>query len=605
MPKFSSTSKVSDFNDIPDCWKSAKDIPSVEEMVKRIKNDPIFADAFFFQETNDPENALDGTYQPLVDYQGIAFEKLDNNNHIWWQASRGAAKSSTLARWALGRCLRFPKTQVAIFAPSFRQSKMLFNNCLKYLNDNFGVASHIYKLETEIEGEIKVGHEPLIKFKNGSSIQAYPCGDGEKLRGIRANIIVIDEFYQFEKELFTSHIQPIGNVKLAGQETKMVHITTSWYQDCFAYTVLQDIASAIQKGRRGYAIIDVRLDDVIKSGFPYDKDFVLHQLESMSDNVTGKPSDELLMTFFNVWIKSSSNFYPPHIFSDARTPLVSVRDKRVSGDKTFCVGSCDPAGSGSDMCAMAVIGCPGNDKRDLWAAYKYSKLKPEEIAGMIHKMVDKYGMSLVVMDKSGVLGPQIADICSRELQLIDGVWEKREPILLWDHPDARNARCQLIITKPSDERIQHGVAGPRANITVTGELDLKNLFHLQMKRVLENGKFSIPLSVKDSDYYDSERGDIMDNINEAVSQFPKIDTIKLPDGSVKKDTKGNFYFTKPKKDDLAYAVIYANYAASIYYRETEGDVKPEKVPIIWDVNDIQQKAKSEERKHKIEIARLF
>lgn len=602
--KSSSTLMGSLYSDIPKCWTHPDDIPTVEDMVARVKADPIFADAFFLQETNDPANAEDSTYQPLVDYQGCALRDLDENNHIWWQGSRGSAKSSTFARWLVVRCLRFPKTQAALFAPSFRQSKGLFNYCLKYLQDNFGVDSHVYKLESEIEGEIKIGHEPLIRFKNGSIIQAYPCGDGEKLRGLRANIIGIDEFYQFEKVLFQSHVQPIGNVMLAGQQTKMVHMTTSWYQDCFAYTVLQDIARGIQLGKPGYCILDTRLDDVIHSGFPYDKKYILHQLHSQSDPVTGKPTDELLMTFFNVWLKSSANFYSPSMLVECRTPTVHVRERRDSGDKTPCVGSCDPATSGDDKCAMAVVGCPGDDRRDLWAAFKYSHLKPEEIAGYIHKMVDRFGMPFVLVDKSGGLGTQIADLCSRPLQLIDGTWQERDPITLHDHPDARIARAHIILTKPTDERIRNGIMGPRYDSAITGEIDLKNWFHLNMKKSIESGKFNVPLSTKDADYYESERGDLMDNINEAIAQFPKIDRVKNADGTLKQDYRGNHYFTKPQKDDLAYAVIYANYAANIWYRENEGAGKRDDPAILWEASAEIARAKIE-NKHKIEIARMF
>jgi hypothetical protein len=471
------------------------------------------------------------------------------------------------------------------------------------LTDNFGVDSHIYKLESELAEDPKIGHEPLIKFKNGSTIAAYPIGDGEKIRGLRANIIIIDEFYQFDKRIYQSHIQPIGNVKLGAQSTKLIHLTTTWYTDCFAYTVLQDIARAINKGRRGYAIIDVNLEDVIKSGFPFDKDYILHELETQSDPVTGKPTDEALMTFFNKWIRSSANFYMASAIAECKKPELPVLDKMPESDNAPYVLGVDPATTGEDKCAMGVIRCPGNNERQLVAVYQWAKQTPEEIAGNIHKMVDKYpNVKLIVMDKTGPLGQLIGDHCAKEMQIIDGQVQRRQPIMLWDHPDAKMARAHIVITKSSDQRILNGVMGPRYDSTIDGEIGLKNWLHRSMKQVIENGQFFAPLLTKDEDYYSSERGEIMDNINESLAQFPRIDRVKNADGTVKVDYRGNFYFTRPSSDDGAYSIVYANYAANIYYRESEGRRVSDVAPVLWQRNDLEDQNRQEN--HEILLPRF-
>lgn len=591
------------FEDIPDCWKSIHDIPQIEDMVKQIKEDPIFADSFFFQETNNPENWEDGTYQPLYNFQGYAFEVLDRNDVVVIIGARGSSKSSSFARWLDGYALRYPGIRAGLIAPSFRQSKQLHDYCVNYINVNSGVDAHKYKIESELDGDPKRGQEVIVNLRNTSLIEALPSGDGSKLRGRRYNVIGIDEAYQFQKEMLESHIMPMGNVKIGGRRTKLVYLTTSWYTDVYFYSVLQDVARQIAKGRPGYAIIDINLGDIIESGFPFDKKYILHQLESQSDPQTGKMSDELKMTFFNKWIRSSANFYTPSLLSECQRPDVPVLAKRPEKDNTPTVLGVDPAAQGENMTAMAVIGCPGMDERHLRAVYQFAKQTVEEIAGNIHKMVDLHGMKLILMDKSGILGLQVAAQCQKDTQLIDGIWQKRTPIYLWDHPDARNGRAHIVLTKPSDERMKMAVMGRRYDETISGEIDLKNTVHFNMKRVLQNGLFFAPKMIKDEDYYNSELGEIMDNIVEALAQFPKIDRKKNPDGkTLQTDARGNYYFTRPAEDDGAYSIIYANYAANIHYRLLEGFSNRGDVPGIWAENLDEKKL--HEQHHQVILPRI-
>jgi hypothetical protein len=472
------------------------------------------------------------------------------------------------------------------------------------MQSNFGIDSHIYKLESELAADPIRGQEVLMKFKNGSFEEALPSGDGGKLRGKRFNVIVIEEAYQLQAEFHKQHILPMGNVKVGNRRTKTIYITTSWYSEVYAYTILQDIARNVVNGVPGYAIIDIRLQDVLASGFPFDRKHILHQLEADSDKVTGKLSDDLKMTFFNIWIKSGASFYTPGLVSDCQRTDLPVYDKRPDKDETPTVLGVDPAFQGEDKCAMSVMGCPGNDERRLWSVYQHKKQRPEEIAGNIHKMVDIYGMKTILMDKTGSMGIHIAELCSKDMQLIDGTWQKRQPIYIWDHPDARNGRAHIILTLPRDERILIGVMGPRYDSTISSEQGLKNTLHLTMKDKMQNGKFFAPKLLKDEDYYNSERGEIMDNILESLSQFPKIDRKKTADGkNFVVDTKGNWMFTRPAHDDGAYSIIYANYAANIHYRMMEVSKRSDGIPFLWGGDDETDKMRQEST-HQILLPRL-
>jgi hypothetical protein len=371
----------------------------------------------------------------------------------------------------------------------------------------------------------------------------------------------------------------------------------------YAYEIYKSIAREVAAGTPGYAIVSINLDDVVKSGFPYDKKHILKQLKDQSDE-NGNLSDEAKMTFFNIWIKGGASFYTPGMVAECMRPDIPVIQKREEGDTSPSVLGVDPAFQGDDKCAMAVIGVPGNDERRLQALYQYDKQEPKEIAGNIHKCVDRYGMEHILMDKTGATGMIIADLLAKEDQFIDGIWVKRKPIMLWDHKDVRDARAKLYLTLPSDEKIKEAVMGRRVDSGISGEISLKNVLHLNMRQSMQNGKFFAPKMLKDSDYYNDECGEIMDNILEACAQFPKIDRKKTLDGkSLYVDERGNWKFTKPAKDDGAYAIIYANYAANIYYRSLEGKRDTDQIGFHWGGDDAMERAQ-QETGHTILLPRL-
>jgi hypothetical protein len=571
----------------------------MEEMCARIKRDWLFADEFFFAESSDYRNYQEGTFEPLYDFQGAVTKTCEENTWVWIQASRGSAKSYTVARWVVSYGLRFPFQAVKIIAPSFRQSKTLYDYCATVIKTNSKIDALIYKLEQDIpEDNIKRGHEVIMTFINGSSIEALPAGNGDTLRGKRATVLILDEFYLFPREIYVSHVVPFLNVQKGEQPAKLIHLTTSWYQDCFAYSVLMDGARYIKMGRPGYAILDITIDDVIQSWrpvgedepentkkiFPAELPVILHQLETGTDKITNLLSDEMLMTFYNQWIKSSANWYRTDKIMESQSTDVPVLDAQPSGWTVPCVLGVDPAGMGNDNTQMALFSLPGNDIRNLHAVYKWSKISVEEIAGNIHKIVDRFpNVKNIVLDKSGTLGYQVAEKCGSKQQLIDGIWVERIPIFPHDHPDVLQGRARIILTRPSDELMISGLYGPRVDSTISSEIELKNAFHLDMKARFENSTIKTACTTADAEYFNekSSKGELLDNIREAMGQFPKIDREKNRQGDPLVDSKGNYYFTRPRKDDGAYAIIYGNWCANIVYKALTPKKRPDIPPVVW------------------------
>jgi hypothetical protein len=222
--------------------------------------------------------------------------------------------------------------------------------------------------------------------------------------------------------------------------------------------------------------------------------------------------------------------------------------------------------------------------RNLNAVYKWEKISPEQIAANIHMMKNLYPtIEYFVLDKSGTLGHQVAVACENKIQVIGGVATECIPIYPHDHPDVLQGRAKLVLTRPSDEVMVSGLYGPRVDSTISSEIELKNAFHLDMKARFDNGTIKTALSTADANYYNekSSNGEVLDNIREALGQFPKIDRKKDPSGMPITDSKGNYHFTRPAKDDGAYSVIYANWAANIAYKALAPKAPRTEVSMIW------------------------
>jgi len=114
-------------------------------------------------------------------------------------ASRGGSKSFILAVYAVLRALLDPGVKVIIVGAGLRQAKIVFN----YIDQIWSSASVFRSI---VGGGKKAGprqNVDLCYFKIGQSIiYALPLGDGTKIRGFRANVVIADEFASIPEDVF-------------------------------------------------------------------------------------------------------------------------------------------------------------------------------------------------------------------------------------------------------------------------------------------------------------------------------------------------------------------------------------------------------------------
>ena len=137
----------------------------------------------------------------LSPYQEVTLKGLFNRNFSMCVWGRGCGKSFIASVYCVLQCIFEPNTKILIAGPTFRTARAIFNNIEK-MSETKGA-----ELLLQAFGA-KSKRNDLYEWDiNGGSIRAIPLS-GEKIRGFRANILVLDEFLLLPEEIIKNVLMP-------------------------------------------------------------------------------------------------------------------------------------------------------------------------------------------------------------------------------------------------------------------------------------------------------------------------------------------------------------------------------------------------------------
>jgi len=137
----------------------------------------------------------------LAPYQEVTLKAMMNRNFSMCIWGRGCGKTFIASVFCFLQCVFNPGTKILVAGPTFRTARFIFNNLEKIVESKgaellahaFGAKS---KRNDQFEWQI-----------NGGSITAIPL-NGEKIRGFRANILLLDEFLLLPEEIIKTVLMP-------------------------------------------------------------------------------------------------------------------------------------------------------------------------------------------------------------------------------------------------------------------------------------------------------------------------------------------------------------------------------------------------------------
>jgi hypothetical protein len=140
-------------------------------------------------------------------------------------ASRGFGKSFSLALYSMMKCILVPGTKIVIVGAAFRQSKIIFEY-MENMWRNSPIIRSIFS--SNDDGPRRDVDRCTIRLGDSWTI-AVPMGDGSKIRGLRAHIIIADEFASISPDIYETVVagfaavsaSPIQNVKEEARKKAM------------------------------------------------------------------------------------------------------------------------------------------------------------------------------------------------------------------------------------------------------------------------------------------------------------------------------------------------------------------------------------------------
>lgn len=163
----------------------------------------------------------------ILPSQALILEELWNRKFPMLIASRGFGKSFMLSLYSMLRALLLPGRKVVVVGAAFRQSKVLFEY-METIWNNSPILRDICDSDSGPRRDV----DRCVMRINDSRVTCLPLGDGQKIRGQRANDIISDEFASIPRDIFETVVagfaavssDPIENVKKVASKKLAVEL---------------------------------------------------------------------------------------------------------------------------------------------------------------------------------------------------------------------------------------------------------------------------------------------------------------------------------------------------------------------------------------------
>ena len=137
----------------------------------------------------------------LAPFQEVTLKGFFNRNFNMCVWGRGCGKTFIASVYCFLQCIFEPNTKILIAGPTFRTARFIFQNIEKI------VETRGAELLAQAFGAKSKRNDQFEWRINGGSITAIPLS-GEKIRGFRANILVLDEYLLLPEETIKTVLMP-------------------------------------------------------------------------------------------------------------------------------------------------------------------------------------------------------------------------------------------------------------------------------------------------------------------------------------------------------------------------------------------------------------
>lgn len=139
----------------------------------------------------------------LFPFQEMLIKIMMNRDNVMLVLSRGMSKTFTAAVFVFLHAIFEPGAKIAVLSKTFRQSRMILMNIEEFIeNKRQGLLRECIQKPSQHKNDewsIHIGKQV---------IRALPLGSGDKIRGFRFTLVVIDEFLLMPEKIVNEVIMP-------------------------------------------------------------------------------------------------------------------------------------------------------------------------------------------------------------------------------------------------------------------------------------------------------------------------------------------------------------------------------------------------------------
>jgi hypothetical protein len=485
----------------------------------------------------------------LTWFQRIAINKFFNSKFVMYLMSRGLSKSWTTALVLSLYAILYPKTKIGIVAPSYRQTWYVLDYIDEFLQNSV-FFRNCAVTKTVARGNMR----SIIRFKNGSYIEALPVGTGEKIRGRRYHVVVIDEAGYMDDDIIRNVIMPMMNIKKKGHENKLLWASTATYafQSFYGTYVMYKYKEMEDPN---YAVCEFNIDDMLAiPDPPFSLDL---ELINSLKNDPGTTEEQFNMEYYCKFPVEMQNFISaaligkctPSAYDEQHILRIDGEQRLFEGSPIEIVGSSDGfyvagvdvarSANGDNFC-IAILKIDEGTKTELGGenvfrfvnCFADNGLTFQEMIEIIRIYYADFRLLRIYMDKSGG-GSALEDF------------------LLQPWQDPRTGIEYPRLYDPNNKELKVITGVPILSMQIFSQQFVSLMYH-SLKASMQNRRFLFPIDRRKDPNKNLEK--ISHNIIQTKQELvqlraePKGPYVHFPVGS-------------KQKKDRATAVALANLAA--------------------------------------------
>tara|TARA_R100001082_G_scaffold42903_2_gene22798 strand:- start:4404 stop:6236 length:1833 start_codon:yes stop_codon:yes gene_type:complete len=359
----------------------------------------------------------------LALYQEITLKAFFNRNFSMCVWGRGCGKSFIAAVYCFLQCIFEPRTKILIAGPTFRTARFIFNNLEKIVESKEAqMLAHAFGAKSKRNDQFE------WKINEGT-ITAIPLS-GEKIRGFRANILVLDEFLLLPEETIKTVLMPFlvapqdmaERIKIREMEDDLIKKGQMKEEDRIQFEnnskmiALSSASFSFENLFKTYKewMNNIYSEDVQQSNY-FISQMAFDSIPSdMIDSTVieeaqsgGSSNSSFQREYCAQFTDGSDSYFSAKKMHDCTIPDGEKQHTLIKGekDKEYILGI-DPSFSNSpssDYFAMSVLELDPEKKNEstLVHAYAVAGGDLKDHIKYLHYLVTHFNFSLIIIDNAG------------------------------------------------------------------------------------------------------------------------------------------------------------------------------------------------------------